>query len=100
MSETYLIHSNRQHESNIDFSQLFEELGVVVTYGAEEYGEQLRRLDAGDRIFLYDQPSGQYIAAGTVEAPWDGSAITDSDRKVVPSGESTEYHVSVDWDRW
>ncbi len=100
MSETYLIHSNRQHESNIDFSQLFDELSVVATYGDEEYGEQLRRLDADDRLLMYDQPSGQYIAVGTVKQPWDGSAITDPDRKVVPDGESTEYHVPVDWDRW
>lgn len=100
MPETYLIHSNRQNEPDVDFSRLFNELSVVATYGPEEYGEQLRSLAAGDHILLYDQPSGQYIAAGTVTEPWDESAITDPDRKVVSHDESTEYHVSVDWDRW
>ena len=100
MPATYLVHSNRQHETDLDFSRLFEELSVAATYGPEEYGEQLRPLAKGDRILLYDQPSGQYIAAGTVTAPWDGSTITDPDQKVGTHSDTPEYHVSVDWERW
>ncbi len=100
MADTYLIHSNRQHLSDVDFPRLFSELGVAATYGPEEYGEQLRPIAAGDRILFYDQPSSQYIAAGTVTEPWDGSAIRDPDQKVIPNGERTEYHVSVNWSRW
>jgi hypothetical protein len=85
--------------SEVDFSRLFSDLGVVATYGAEEYGEQLRTLTAGDQILLYDQPSGQYLGAGTVSAPWNGEAVTDPGQKVIPEIETLEYHVPVDWVR-
>jgi DNA polymerase III delta prime subunit len=100
MSETYFVHSNRQHQPDITFPKQFEELGVAATFGPREYGEQLEILDSGDRILLYDQPSGQYIAVGVVTEPWDGSTIADPEHKVTSDDDVDEYHASVDWDQW
>ncbi|WP_227134783.1 AAA family ATPase [Halorubellus salinus] len=57
-------------------------------------------MSAGDRIFLYDQPSGQYLAVGKVTEPWDETAVTASEEKVAPESDSEEFHVSVDWAHW
>lgn len=101
MTESYLIHSNRQHHSDIELERVFEEVNVASTFSdKEEWGEQLEELDEGDRVLMYDQPSQQYLAAGVVTDPWEGDAITDPERKVIPGSDIEEYHVGIAWDNW
>lgn len=98
MPDSYFVHSNRQHHSEIDLDRLFETISVAATFSdREEWGEQLQTLDEGDRIFLYDKPSGRYLAVGTVDDPWDGATVTDPVEKVAPVSDVEEFHVGVDW---
>ncbi|WP_226023955.1 McrB family protein [Halomicrobium salinisoli] len=101
MTEAYFIHTNRQHGHPIDFERLFEDVSVAATFADKsEYGEQLQPLNEGDRVLMYDQPSGTYVGIGTVSEPWSGEGITDPEKKVAPDDDVEEFHAGVDWEHW
>ena len=101
MTESYFVHTNRQHDHPIDFERLFEDISVAATFADKtEYGEQLQPLNEGDRVLMYDQPSGTYLGVGTVSEPWSGESVTEIERKVAPDDDVEEFHVGVNWEQW
>ncbi|WP_232700605.1 McrB family protein [Halobacterium wangiae] len=101
MTGSYFIHTNRQHGHIIDFGRLFEDVSVAATFDdRSDYGEQLQPLSEGDRVLMYDQPSGTYIGVGTISKPWSGDGVTDPEKKVAPEDDVEEFHVGVDWEHW
>ncbi|MSR48406.1 MAG: hypothetical protein EXS13_15325, partial [Planctomycetes bacterium] len=67
-----------------------------------KYGEQLRVLDSGDVVLLYENGVG-VVAVGTVLEPWDGVShpsplyYTASELRGFDSSASAEFRVAVDW---
>jgi hypothetical protein len=101
MPDAYFINSNRQNGHPINFERLFKDISVAATFADKsEYGEQLQPLNKGDRVLMYDQPSGTYIGVGAVSEPWSGEGITDPDQKVAPDDAVEEFHVGVNWEHW
>jgi len=101
MTEAFFVQTNRQNHHSIDFERLFEDVSVAATFADKtEYGEQLRPLNEGDRVLMYDQPSSSYLGVGTVSKPWNGEDVTNTARKVAPDEDVEEFHVDINWEHW
>ena len=86
----FVINSNKTYR---DFH--WEDLvrkGVACTGGDIEYGERLRKLLRGSRLFLYVNRIG-IVAEGTVVSEWNGRA----NRPSLVWKRKTEYSVGVRW---
>jgi len=78
---------------------LLIELGLAVTGGPTAFGEQLRQLEPGDRVLMYENGVG-IAAVGDVLESWDGQAHRVPVYYVLGKSlidPEREYRIRVNW---
>ena len=90
----YFVNSNRDtfSDKDEDGTQVYSH-GVTVTYGPQKFGDKLKPMEPGDRVFHWVDKVG-VLAEGRVTGHWDGKAANDAE--CVYTGH-TEYHLPTRW---